>query len=317
MPDPSVPATRPPAPLLDRVATILEQARTNVVRTVNSQMVIAYWLIGREIVEEEQQGRDRAEYGTRLIEKLSQQLTERYGKGFSVSNLESFRKFYMTYPDRRPQIPYTVCRESITNSRPTTNGFASALSWSHYRLLMRVGNRQARSFYEIEAALFSAPTGRDHRSLGQAITAPPQVNMPTRTVCPEGAHQPAADTRLKKPSRLHSGSRAVPGAMPRATMTPGLQPDPDHPSPSTSASGKMRSCSPTETGASSPHAIDCTCPRWTTSAGSWSTSLNSARPAPNIGSTRLLRGPQPRDRYSTTDYRHPGGTVAEPPGDDR
>ena len=111
MPDRSLPTTRPQTPLFERVVTILEQARTNVVRTVNSQMVIAYWLIGCEIVEEEQQGQGRAEYGARLIEKLSRQLTERYGKGFSVPNLKNFRKFYVTYLDRQPQIPYTVCRE--------------------------------------------------------------------------------------------------------------------------------------------------------------------------------------------------------------
>lgn len=177
-------------PLFDRVVTILEQARANVVRTVNSQMVVAYWLTGREIVEEEQQGKERAEYGTHLIETLSRQLTERYGKGFSISNLESFRKFYMTYPDRHPrilptmwtkleadhaggatdavfsedgrtprsemkregdEIPYTVCTKSLTDSESTRKPLSSQLSWSHYRLLMRVGNKQARAFYEIEA----------------------------------------------------------------------------------------------------------------------------------------------------------------------
>jgi len=88
--------------LFERVVSILEQARSNVARTVNSQMVIAYWLIGSEIVEEEQQGSSRAEYGKRLIEDLSRHLTERYGKGFSVANLRNFRQFYVTYQD----VPY-------------------------------------------------------------------------------------------------------------------------------------------------------------------------------------------------------------------
>ena len=82
--------------LFDRVVTILERARANVVRSVNSQMVIAYWLVGREIVEEEQQGEKRAEYGKRLIEDLSKKLTERCGRGLSVINLWSFRQFYLS-----------------------------------------------------------------------------------------------------------------------------------------------------------------------------------------------------------------------------
>ena len=80
--------------LFDRVVSILEDARTHVSRTVNSAMVVAYWLIGREIVEEEQQGAERAEYGRELIEALSRDLTECYGKGFSTTNLRYFRQFY-------------------------------------------------------------------------------------------------------------------------------------------------------------------------------------------------------------------------------
>jgi len=180
--------------LFDRVVGILEQARSNVVRTVNSQMVIAYWLIGCEIVEEEQKGEARAEYGKQLVENLSRQLTNRYGRGFSLPSLWNFRQFYLSFSDRKPEILSTVgrelelpkklstaCREfaddkighpmgdllaepenckadqteplekvthSVTSSR---KGFHSALSWSHYRALMRVENENAQSFYEIEA----------------------------------------------------------------------------------------------------------------------------------------------------------------------
>ena len=111
MADRPLPASPPPAALFGRVITILEQARTTIVRTVNTQMVAAYWLIGREIVEEEQQGQDRAEYGARVIEELSRKLRERYGNGFSMSNLEGFRKFCLTHANRQPQIPSTVCGE--------------------------------------------------------------------------------------------------------------------------------------------------------------------------------------------------------------
>lgn len=86
--------------LFDRVVSILEQTRINVVRAVNSGMVMAYWLLGREIVMELQGGEERAEYGSQLIEQLSIQLTKRYGSGFSMANLKNFRQFYLAYPAR-------------------------------------------------------------------------------------------------------------------------------------------------------------------------------------------------------------------------
>lgn len=127
--------------LFDRVAAILEQARSNVVRSVNSQMVIAYWLIGREIVEEEQHGKAQADYGEYIIRDLSRRLSKHYGKGFSVTNLKYFRQFYLAYRDRIPQIGHAV-----------RDPFDPNLSWTHYRLLLKVENDQARAFYETEAA---------------------------------------------------------------------------------------------------------------------------------------------------------------------
>jgi len=173
--------------LLDRVVLILEQARTNVARTVNSSMVMAYWLIGREIVLELQGGDERAEYGKQVIEKLSRQLTQRYGGGYSVTNLQYFRKFYQAYSARTP-IAHPVGAESSTvNSsmeiaRPmgaelTISGkkhpprsesiqsFSPQLSWSHYRALMRVAKPDARDFYERE----TIECGWDKRSLERQI----------------------------------------------------------------------------------------------------------------------------------------------------
>jgi len=160
--------------LFDRVVSILERARVAAVRTINTQMTVAYWLIGREIVEEEQRGQTRAAYGAQLIDELSKSLTDRYGRGFSVPNLRNFRQFYLCFPARlppptagdsesSPEKRYTLCSESwekaIAASSDSASpkmtecyGFAPNLSWSHYRLLMRVENQQARSFYEIEAA---------------------------------------------------------------------------------------------------------------------------------------------------------------------
>jgi predicted nuclease of restriction endonuclease-like (RecB) superfamily len=158
------------APLFDRVVAILEQARVNVVRSVNSNMVLAYWLIGREIVEEAQAGEERAEYGKQVIKKLSRQLTDEFGKGFSVANLKRFRQFYQAFQDRveigSPAgifFPDKLAPRQGANSDVTPTlakgelpvaaerSFDPHLSWSHYRALMRVTNLKARDFYEQEA----------------------------------------------------------------------------------------------------------------------------------------------------------------------
>jgi hypothetical protein len=96
----------------DRVAAILDRARSNVVQAVNSEMIIAYWLIGQEIVQEIQAGDERAAYGKKILADLSEKLRKRYGKGFSVTNLRYFRLFYQTYDDRSPKIRHKVCDES-------------------------------------------------------------------------------------------------------------------------------------------------------------------------------------------------------------
>jgi predicted nuclease of restriction endonuclease-like (RecB) superfamily len=167
----SASAIRPPAEgdLFARVTSILEQARSNVVRSVNSNMAMAYWLIGREIVLELQGGEERAEYGKQVIENLSARLMDRFGKGYSTPNLWNFRQFYQVYADRfgilslagRELADTTKLsptgREltSATKSHPvgdeSRQGFSPLLSWSHYRALMRVENADARSFYEQEA----------------------------------------------------------------------------------------------------------------------------------------------------------------------
>jgi hypothetical protein len=102
-----------PEALFGRVVSILEQAQGNVVRAVNTNMVLAYWLIGREIVQELQGGEERAAYGKKVVEELSARLTERYGKGFSPTTLQYFRKFYLAYPDRCAGIPRPMGVESV------------------------------------------------------------------------------------------------------------------------------------------------------------------------------------------------------------
>ena len=151
--------------LVHRLVSILDQARANVVRAVNSNMVIAYWLIGREIVQALQDGEDRAAYGRELLVELSAALTKRYGRGFSVSNLRYFRLFYQTYSNRQPQIHHEARDElvavdvsvvladlvSALDATDQQRGFSGRLSWTHYRTLCSVENRAERLFYEQEA----------------------------------------------------------------------------------------------------------------------------------------------------------------------
>ena len=113
---------------------ILEQARSRTRSAVNSAMVEAYWLIGKRIVEEEQQGEQKAKYGKRLIEDLSAALTSDFGRGFSYANLYNCRQFYLQFSEQ--EILYTLCRE---------------LSWSHLRLIMRVDSATAIEYYCHEA----------------------------------------------------------------------------------------------------------------------------------------------------------------------
>ena len=110
----------------NQIKEILSSARAKVYSAANFAMVEAYWEIGKSIVEK-QGGNATAEYGSKLFEELSKQMTADFGKGFTVANLKNMRQFYLAFQNR-----YTLC---------------SQLSWSHYRLLMRVDDDKARQFY--------------------------------------------------------------------------------------------------------------------------------------------------------------------------
>lgn len=160
--------TPKPDALFGRVVTILEQAQGNVVRAVNTNMVLAYWFIGHEIVEELQSGEERAEYGKKVVEDLSARLTERYGKGFSEENLQLFRRFYRVYCDRvaisyppgtkfgeaqksypagtKSGMAQILCPtggelapsiKSYPAGTESPQGFSPQLSWSHYSYPLR------------------------------------------------------------------------------------------------------------------------------------------------------------------------------------
>jgi predicted nuclease of restriction endonuclease-like (RecB) superfamily len=113
------------------IKNIIHKARHDAYKSINFAMVEAYWNIGRLIVEEEQQGQEKAVYGTYLIPKLAKKLTKDFGKGFDQSNLKRMRQFYLTF----------------SNSATLWH----QLSWSHYKLLIRVENENARNYYAQEA----------------------------------------------------------------------------------------------------------------------------------------------------------------------
>ena len=117
--------------LYQNIATILQDARSRSYRAINATMINAYWLIGQQIVEEEQQGKHRAEYGAKLLPYLAKKLKTEFGRGFNTSNLAYMKQFYLTFP-----IFHAVRGE---------------LTWTHYRLLLKVNNEKARNYYISES----------------------------------------------------------------------------------------------------------------------------------------------------------------------
>ena len=116
---------------LSEVKGIIQQARTNAVRSVDFCRVQMYWSLGKRILEEEQDGKERADYGTYLLKKLSRELVPEFGSGFSIRQLELCRQFYREYP-----IANTVC---------------SQLNWSQYKLLIAISDKDKRTYYQLEA----------------------------------------------------------------------------------------------------------------------------------------------------------------------
>ena len=112
--------------VFEEIKKILQEARNKIYKTTNNAMVEAYWNIGKIIVEK-QSGNEKAEYGAELLKNLSKEMTKEFGKGFTIANLKNMRQFYLTFPK--------------------SYALRSELSWTHYRLLMRVENENARNFY--------------------------------------------------------------------------------------------------------------------------------------------------------------------------
>lgn len=147
--------------LTDTHQTCQQQAT----QTINTSLVVRNWIFGYYIVEFEQQGDDRAQYGTRLIASLSDRLKAQGIKSCSVSNLKNFRQFYQAYP----QISQTVSSQSRNISLLTQIGQNFSLSWSHYQILMSLQNPDERRFYEIEAATNQWSTRELDRQITTAL----------------------------------------------------------------------------------------------------------------------------------------------------
>ncbi|MFE3848790.1 PDDEXK nuclease domain-containing protein [Flavobacterium sp. LB3P45] len=159
--------------LFAQVVALLQNARQQVLRTVNSTMVYTYFEIGRMTVEEEQNGKERAKYGKQLLKGLSEKLTIKFGKGFSVENLDRMRKFYKTYSISSSLITKLNLEKSDTLLRISKNSISQSLTgvsenqkeqslisffkltWTHYVLLMRIDDERERRFYEIESEKYN------------------------------------------------------------------------------------------------------------------------------------------------------------------
>jgi predicted nuclease of restriction endonuclease-like (RecB) superfamily len=148
-----------PFQLFQNIKAIIAETQQNVVRNINSAMLFAYFQIGRIIVEDEQQGNQRAGYSKETISRLSKELNNEFGKGYSVDNLERCRKFYITYQNR---ISASVMRKSPDDSKSASlmrifgneiyDELPFHLTWTHYIQLLKIKNEDERNFYEIEAA---------------------------------------------------------------------------------------------------------------------------------------------------------------------
>ena len=155
--------------LAEQIALLIENAKQHIVTTVNSTMTATYYEIGRMIVEHEQQGKRRAEYGAKLLPDLAKRLTKRFGKGFSRRNLTNMRQFYLVYspilqtasgksetPSRISEDTSAIWQTASAKSEaaltiPQTLSAKFPLSWSHYLFLMGINNPAERQFYETEA----------------------------------------------------------------------------------------------------------------------------------------------------------------------
>ena len=143
-----------------QIITLLQSARNKVIRTINHTMLLTYFEIGKMLIEEEQGGKERADYAQNTLKELSNVLTKEFGKGFSVTNLQQMKKFYLIY---KKQQTLSATSEKLEKQQTASVKFGSetiakeltddgfVISWSHYLTLMRIDDENERRFYEIES----------------------------------------------------------------------------------------------------------------------------------------------------------------------
>jgi len=145
--------------LYNSIKELIENSKSNIARNVNTTIIFTYFEIGRMIVEDEQSGKSRANYAEQTLKQLSMDLTRDFGKGFSLRNLEYFRKFYLNYSHRVSKISVaktpgpTRTFKYAGEISQTLSAFSQTfhLTWSHYILLMKIDNKDEQRFYEIES----------------------------------------------------------------------------------------------------------------------------------------------------------------------
>jgi predicted nuclease of restriction endonuclease-like (RecB) superfamily len=212
--------------LLSSVSDLLEQARRTSARAVNAILTATYWEVGRRIVEFEQAGEKRAEYGELLIDRLSEDLTKRFGRGFSQMNLRQMRRFYSLWPPQKiqqtlsvesSQIQQTLSAEfnvfqtlsgklQTPSAQFTLQTLASVfpLPWSHYVRLLSVDSSEARAFYEGEAIRGGWSVRQLDRQIStqfyeRTALSKNKASMLKKGEKPRGGEVPTAEEEIKEP----------------------------------------------------------------------------------------------------------------------
>jgi len=145
--------------LIADLDVLIEQGRKAAVRSINTALVSTYWLIGRRIVEFEQKGKERAEYGEATLRRIAEDLTRKFGKGFGLSQMKMIRQFYLAYPGKSQTLSGQSVQsekgQTLSGQLPATDtndiSVRFPLSWSHYCLLVRIDEPVKRDFYETES----------------------------------------------------------------------------------------------------------------------------------------------------------------------
>lgn len=190
--------------LLEGIASLIDESRSVAARSVNSIMTATYWEIGRRIVEVEQGGQVRAEYGELLIEQLASELKERFGRGFSRINLRNMRRFYVNWPSAQMQQTLSVESVSGTSEIQQTLSVESQnlpkqlqarfpLPWSHYVKLLTVDDTQARTFYEQEALTGGWSVRQLARQIGSQFYERTLLSKNKQAMLEKGGQPEAAD----------------------------------------------------------------------------------------------------------------------------